>query len=771
MRARKRTSLGHIYHSTLINSLSFHPKPLRSLSFSTSTAVTAIFKSFKRKLAAGRRASTPRSLKSYAETCASLIRRCSCSHRFLAGLGLHGHALKCGISSDRSVFTKLLVMYSECGRPADRDRVFAEFGGYDIFSWNFTITDFSRRGYFDVACKLFEEMPMRNVVSWTIMVDELMKRGRVLDAIRIFERCPSHTVVSYTAMINGFARNGMNLDGLALFREMLRNGFMPNEITFTCVIRACICSGAFYLANSVVGMIAKSMFFHNLSVNNSLITLYLRMGDVDSAKGVFNSMVDRDVVTWTAMLDVCFEMGDVMDARRLFDEMPEKNEVTWSMMIARYSHCGEPWESLVLFSLMHLYGYRRNLSSFASVISASASLNNLLFGSSVHSHVMEVGFEDDVFISSSLIDMYSKCGRSDEARQIFDSLGVKNIICWNAMVGGYCYNGKYREARNLFKKMPERKAATWNAVISGYVQNERYGDAVEIFNEMCNSGLVPNKMTFSSVLLACANLPSLDKGKNLHAKTFKLGIENETFLATALTDMYAKSGDIESSKIVFSMMPVKNEVSWTTMIQGLADSGLAEEALALFDDMLKMNICPTEQMFLSILFACAHCCLVDKGINYFESMEKTYGITPKERHYTCMVDLLSRAGHLREAEDFILKMPIKPEANTWAALLSGCITHVNDEIGERAAKMLIGLEKERAAGYVLLSNIYASVGKWKDVAEVRALMRETGLKKGGGCSWIQIRDRFHTFYSWDSYHPNSLKIYEVLELLMSEVVP
>ncbi|XP_020571787.1 pentatricopeptide repeat-containing protein At2g13600-like [Phalaenopsis equestris] len=769
MSAKSRLIFGRIYHSAI--SFSTESQSIPNSELSSSSSIAAIFKSFKKKLAVGSLSFTPSSFKSYVETCASLLRRCSCTHRLLAGLALHGHAVRCGISADRSVFTKLLTMYSECNRTADRNLIFIEFAGSDIFSWNFIINDFARSGDIDSASKLFDEMPERNVVSWTIIIDELMKRGRVHDAMGHFERCPYHTVVSYTATINGLARNGMYFDGLVMFRQMIRCGLMPNDVTFTCLISACGVSGEFDLAKSIVGMIVKNKFDQNLSVCNSLITLYLRMGDVEMARRVFDGMVERDVVSWTALLDVCFQMGDLKEACHVFDEMPDKNEVTWSMMIARYSQSGEALEASRLFNQMLCNGFTPNVSSFASVISASAILENLLLGRSVHSHVVKFGYENDVFVASSLIDMYSKCGKSEDARRLFDSLSVKNIVCWNAMVGGYFYDRRILEAKHLFNEISERNAASWNAMISGFVQNELYEDALETFNEMLSSGQEPNRMTFSSVLLACANLPSLEKGKTIHGRTIKLGVGTEIIVGTALIDMYAKSGDIESSKSVFSLMPKKNEVSWTAMIQGLADSGLAYESLALFEELKKTDISPSEPMFLSILFACSHCRLVDKGFHYFESMDKAYGITPTEKHYTAMVDLLSRAGLLREAEEFIRKMPIKPEANTWAALLSGCVTHGNDGIGERAAKMVIDIERQRTAGYVLLSNIYASVERWKDVAKIRMLMRATGVKKGGGCSWIQIREGFHAFYCWDFSHPNALEIYEVLELLIPEMVP
>ncbi|KAG0485631.1 hypothetical protein HPP92_009710 [Vanilla planifolia] len=368
------------------------------------------------------------------------------------GLALHGHAVKFGVSSDRSVFTKLLVMYSECGCPGGRDRVFAEFCGSDLFSWNFMINDLARGGDVDAAGRLFDEMPKRNVVSWTVMISENMKTGRIGDAIWYFDRCPCHTVFSCTAMINGFVQNCMNTDALLTFRKMLCSGLMPNEITFTCLVRACIGIGELDLADNVVGMVIKTAFIRKLSVCNSLITLYVRLGDVGVARKLFDEMPERDVVSWTALLDVYFATGFLKEAHRIFDEMPERNEVTWGMMIARCNQHGEASEALRLFSIMLRDGYKPNLSCLASVISASASQGNLLIGASFHSHVTKVGFEDDVFVASSLIEMYSKCGDSDHARQIFDFLSVKNTVCWNAMIGGYCHDGKMEKAKDLLKK-------------------------------------------------------------------------------------------------------------------------------------------------------------------------------------------------------------------------------------------------------------------------------------------------------------------------------
>lgn len=324
------------------------------------------------------------------------------------------------------------------------------------------------------------------------------------------------------------------------------------------------------------------------------------------------------------------------------------------------------------------------------------------------------------------------------------------------------------EAVDLFKKMPARNAASWNTIISGYAQNRQFVDALKSFNAMLASGQIPGKITLSSVLLACANLCSLEMCKMAHAKAIKLGIEECVVIGTAISDMYAKAGDLENSKRIFYQMPERNDVTWTAMIQGLAENGFAEESILLFEDMLVNRIAPNEHTFLAILFACSHGGLVEQAIHYFETMQ-AWGISPKEKHYTCMVDVLARAGRLKEAEDLLMKIPIASEANSWAALLSACNIYRNEEIGERAAKRLQELDKDNTAGYVLLSNMYASCGRWKDAAEMRILMKGITLKKDGGCSWVQVRGQYQGFFSWEAKHPLSLEIHEILDLLLWEL--
>lgn len=242
-------------------------------------------------------------------------------------------------------------------------------------------------------------------------------------------------------------------------------------------------------------------------------------------------------------------------------------------------------------------------------------------------------------------------------------------------------------------------------------------------------------------------------------------------MGTALSDMYAKSGDIESSRKVFDTMPEKNDVSWSMMIQGLATNGFAEESLSLFKEMQNNSVyAPTDLTLLAVLFACSHCGLVDKGLHYFKSMESIYGIKPKAQHYTCLVDLLSRSGQLDEAEEFIRTMRIEPGNNARASLLSGCSNYKNGEIARRIAENLCEMGEKDSCGFVLLSNVYASSGRWVDVSNIRKLMKEKGVRKARGISWIEVRNQVHSFCAENGSHSHSAEIYWILEVLKLEMV-
>ncbi|PPD97225.1 hypothetical protein GOBAR_DD05728 [Gossypium barbadense] len=643
---------------------------------------------------------------SYIKECASLLKNFSEKGLVTEGTVLHSHLLKKGIFSVKFIAIKMLIMYLDFRKLAEANQIVKEFNRFDLVVQNCLIKANTEWGNLVEARKLFDEMPERNEVTWTMLISGFMKYGRWEESMWLLE-----------------------------------SGVKPNQVTFTSVISACIETGDF------------------------------EMREFDLARRVFDRMETRDVISWTAILDMYVEMGDLGEARRIFDEMPERNEVSWSAVIARYSQSGDHLEALKLFRQMVQEGLRPTVSCFSCILSTLSNVKNLQAGRNIHAHVKKIGIEGDVFISSSLVDLYCKCGDTKDGRFIFNSIKKKNVVSWNAMLGGYSMNRQMDEAKYFFDNMPTRSNVSWGIIIGGYVENKQLDKVFEVFNEMLLSGETPTKLTFSSVLSTCASVASLEKGKDIHGKILKLGFHYDVYLGTALTDMYAKSGDIESSKQVFDRMSERNEFSWTVMIQGLAESGFADDSLFLFEEMKRSSsVAPNEFMLLSVLFACSHCGLVDKGLEFFGAMESVYGLKPKERHYTCVVDMLSRSGRLHEAEELINSMPFPPEANALTALLSGCKTYKNEEIAVRTARKLGEFAEKNSAGLVLLSNIYASAGRWVDVSNVRKLMREKGFKKSGGCSWVEVRNHLYSFYSEDGTHSKLAEIYDILELLRSEMM-
>ncbi|XWS44153.1 hypothetical protein CRYUN_Cryun15aG0020100 [Craigia yunnanensis] len=444
-------------------------------------------------------------------------------------------------------------------------------------------------------------------------------------------------------------------------------------------------TGDFQSGMSVLGVIVKTRFENNVSVCNSLITLCLRMHEFDLVRRVFDCIETRDVVSWTVY--ICGGRGlGLGEARRIFDEIPERSEVSWSAVIARYSQSGDHIEALKLFRQIVQEGLNPTISCFSSILSTLSSLEILRAGKSFHAHVKKIGIDGNVFISSSLVDLYCKCGETKDGCLVFDSIEKKNVVSWNSMLGGYSMNGQKDEAKYLFDNMPARNNVSWGALIGGYVEYKQFDKVFGVFNEMLLSGETPNEPTFSSVLCAGASVTSLEKDKDLHGKIVKLGFQYYVHMGTALTDIY----DSRSCR-----------------------SGFAKESLALFEEIKRTSsVAPNDPMLLSVLLACSRCGLVEKELQFFGAMESVYCTRPKGRHYTCVVDIQSRSGRLYEAEELINSMPFQAEANALQALLSGCITYKNEEIQERTARKLGELAEENSTGYVLLSNIYAPARRW-----------------------------------------------------------
>ncbi|XP_042045931.1 putative pentatricopeptide repeat-containing protein At3g11460, mitochondrial isoform X2 [Salvia splendens] len=359
---------------------------------------------------------------------------------------------------------------------------------------------------------------------------------------------------------------------------------------------------------------------------------------------------------------------------------------------------------------------------------------HLNLGSSLHCLVMKLGFTSHHDVANCFLSMYSRCESIESSRRLFDEI-------------------------------PERSLITWNAMISGYSQNGLCAEVLDLFRDMQCSGVPPDEVTLVGVLSSCANLGEQRIGLEVEEMIKVRGFESNPFLRNSLISMYARCGNLVRARTNFDAMADKTLVSWTAIIGGYGMHGQGEVAVELFDQMIKEGNRPDKTVFVCVLTACSHAGLTEKGLGYFYSMQEVYRLSPLSVHYSCVVDLLGRAGRLGEALNLIESMPLQPDGPVWGALLGACKIHKNVELAELAFNKVVELEPTNIGYYVLQSNIYSEAGDMEGVARVRVMMRERGLKKDPGYSYVEYKGENHLFVAGDKRHPQSKEIYNMLKRL------
>ncbi|KAF3456652.1 hypothetical protein FNV43_RR01306 [Rhamnella rubrinervis] len=471
------------------------------------------------------------------------------------------------------------------------------------------------------------------------------------------------------------------------------------------------------------------------------------------------------------LVDVYGKCGLLHDALNLFDEIPDRDNVSWASILTAHNQANLPQRALSLFPVMFTVdGLQPDHFVFASLVKACACLGAIRQGKQVHGRYLLSPFCDDDVVKSSLVDMYAKCGLPDAAYAVFCSISLRNSVSWTAMISGYARSGRKSDATELFQRAPVKNLYSWTALISGLVQSGNGSDGFDLFIKMLREGIdIVDPLVLSSIVGACANLAVLELGRQVHGLVIALGYESCLFISNALVDMYAKCSDILSAKDIFGRMYRRDVVSWTSIIVGAAQHGQAEEALALYDEMVRAGTKPNEVTFVGLLYACSHAGLVSKGRHLFESMVADYGIRPSLQHYTCLMDLLGRSGHLDEAEKVLNSVPFKLDEATWAALLSACMHHRNTQMGIRVADHLLTLNPEDPSTYILLSNVYAGACMWENVSKVRKLMADIDVKKRPGYSSIDLGKERQVFYAGETSHPLKDEIFSLLKEFEAEM--
>ncbi|XP_047969637.1 pentatricopeptide repeat-containing protein At5g08510-like [Salvia hispanica] len=456
--------------------------------------------------------------------------------------------------------------------------------------------------------------------------------------------------------------------------------------------------------------------------------------------------------------------GDITSAARIFHSVQNPSLLLFNSIVRAYSLYKYSEETLQIFTKLHSLNLRGDYFTYPFVLKSVANLELLRIGKCIHSMSMRDGLEFDLYVATSLIVMYVKCGKLADARRLFDEMPVRDVSSWNSLISGYMKEGAVDSARELFEEMPTKNIVSWTSMISGYTQNGLAANALQLFDKMLGRGsdLKPNWVTIMSVLPACAHSSALEQGRRIHGFAREEGLDGHPSVQTALVGMYAKCGSLPDAKLCFDRINPRSRslVAWNSMISAYASHGRGEEAVHTFDLMVQEGFRPDSITFTGLLSGCSHSGLVELGLRFFDSMSSDYQVEKRHEHYACIVDLLGRAGRLVEAYEVISKMPMPAGASVWGSLLAAGRSHRNLEISELSAKKLFELEKENSGNYVILANMYAEAAMWDEAKALRALQKSQNVRKNPGCSWVENDGNAIIFLGGDdiSSNPQTVEI-------------
>ncbi|XP_072961844.1 putative pentatricopeptide repeat-containing protein At3g23330 [Typha angustifolia] len=503
---------------------------------------------------------------------------------------------------------------------------------------------------------------------------------------------PTSNVLLYNSLLASLARAGHFRRALSFFRSHMLPHLLPDHFTL-----AILSKSAAELADPFAG--------------STLHSLAVRLGFIS------------DVVLCNSLVLLYSSCGLRQSARQLFNDMPMRTTASWNLLISQFSKLGSCYNDGEVWNLlrnMQMDGLKPDGFTVSVVLPLYDGGNaGQLRGREMHGYVVrnELGLASSFHVGSCLIDMYCRGGRVDLGRQIFDSMMVRNLVIWTTMIGGYVENEEFKEALRLFHDMQVR------------------------------DGIVPNRVTLISILPGIGSLSNLAKGKQIHGYSFRMGLSKEVSLNNALVDMYSKCGSLMYARRVFDNGSwQKDAISWSSMIASYGIHGEGEEAVVLFLEMCGLGIKPDNMIGLAVLSACSRAGLVVKGLEIYNLLVKDHEVLPTVEMCSCMVDLLGRAGLLNHALDFIKSMTVVPTPSVWGALFDASIMHNNQEMQEVAYKSLLQLEQQNPSNFVSLSNLNASSGRWDIVEQVRRRMKEKGLRKMPGCSWINVNSMKSSLY-------------------------
>ncbi|GJN05525.1 hypothetical protein PR202_ga23158 [Eleusine coracana subsp. coracana] len=568
---------------------------------------------------------------------------------------------------------------------------------------------------------------------------------------------------------------------LALYRLMRALApALPNSYTLPLALRA---APSTRLASAVHAHAIHLGLHGHPDVAGQVLAACARFGRGAEARHVFDVLpVRRTTLSWNTLISAYSVGCDPDSARATFACMVESgvlpDVVTWTTLLSAHARCGKHPEVLGLFRDMHRSGCEGNAEAVAVALSACPYAGGLQLakGRALHAYGVVKGVvHGPLFVTNSLVCMYGKLGEMDEAEKVFRNAGEKNVVTWNSLITSYATAGLCDKAYEVLAWMEQSgrtvlpNVVSWSAVIGGFASSGDMQRALELFRQMQQRQLSPNVVTLVTVLSACAELLALQLGREVHGHVIKAVLDQYSLVENGLINMYGKCGRVSAAHKVFDRMKSRDLISWNSMIAGYGMHGLCDEALSIFAEMARAMVEPDGVTFVAVLSACSHTGYVSEGRRLFDQMVQKHKISPSMEHYTCMVDLLGRAGLLRDASELIEMMPMRPDLCVWGALLNSCRIHGNAAMAEATVVKVLQAEAETTGNHMLITNLYAACGMWDDSKRVRVMTKEAGLKKSPGHSWIELRNKVFAFTAGSASLPGADGIFRVLNDLYREM--
>jgi pentatricopeptide repeat protein len=662
------------------------------------------------------------------------------------GLQVAAHVVLSGLQTHVSVANSLITMFGNLGMMQDAERLFDGMEERDCISWNAMISMYSHEGVCSKCLALLSDMRLHggvrpdmttlcsllsacaspdhvaqgsgihslclrsglhsSVLVGNALVNMYSAGGKLDEAESLFWNMTRRDVISWNTMISSYVQNDSCIEALETLSQLLQIGESPpNHMTFSSALGACSTPKALMDGRTVHAMILQRNIHDNLLVSNSLLTMYCKCNSLE-------------------------------DAERVFQSMPIHDVVSCNVLIGGYAALEDATEGMHVFSWMRGAGIKPNYITMINLQGSLKSSDHLhSYGMALHAYLTQTGLLSDEYITNSLITMYATCGDLESSTDIF--CRIKN-----------------------------KSAISWNAIVAANVRHGRGEEALKLFMDLRRAGNKLDRFCVAECLSSSASLASLEEGMQLHGLSVKCGLDSDSHVVNAAMDMYGKCGNMDDMLKMLPDPASRPTQCWNTLISGYAKYGYFKEAEDTFKQMVSRGQKPDYVTFVALLSACSHAGLVDKGINYYNSMASTFGVSPGIKHCVCIVDLLGRLGRFADAEKFIDEMPVLPNDLIWRSLLSSSRTYKNLDIGRKAAKNLLELDPFDDSAYVLLSNLYATNARWVDVDNLRSHMKTIKLNKRHACSWLKLKNEVSTFGIGDRSHIHAEKIYAKLDEIL-----